>query len=644
MRIQDHWRLPILVLIGMLLIASSLGGAVPHFAESGGIQLVVTAVNIAPYETLIRVEKEIDGVITVFEQMTSEQIAVLNVPAGGTCTVTGGPVPGRITPDPVTVALTQRRGGRTKTAELLYTDPGTIDQEQLLLSREELPLIAGETFTLEARILPENATDQDIYWSSSDENVASVLEGLVTAEGTGSAIITVSTDEGLEATCQVTVRSILSYEPLPVISVFAGDWFTLPSEATASFDDGTSGAVIVVWREATLVDGDQRMVITSPGAYEILGDVTPASPVVSIDVVVEGEPAVVPTHAAFDHTFMSLYVGHQDTLSIATLVPEDAQVDLLRWVNASEEVIELDLAPDHRSAMITGLAPGEGEVRLEGADGTLYDRCLVYVTIDPTVTDPAYIVATSDSSEVPVEQFATKEDVYIRGYGLQPGRYYVKVEDKGSRIPLGTGTYEVSGEPDETILFQLNDIAPFALTMKNNDEYFVSMSRDPRFPSGDDSDGIPLTFKDNFKITSPVPTGQIVVTVNGEPIGEDLFNSYIVGRDVILGREIKSQTVLETQYEDYLNPDYDPVLNPDEKLYTDEVKLLGQVQSDGTVAWLPPAEILKIGGYVLLMDVPEGFASNLDQVNPESEDGELLKEVHITRDGLIVREIVIMSE
>ncbi len=227
---------------------------------------------------------------------------------------------------------------------------------------------------------------------------------------------------------------------------------------------------------------------------------------------------------------------------------------------------------------------------------------------------------------------------------LQPGHYYVKVEDKGSRIPLGTGTHEVTGEPDETILFQLNDIAPFDLTMKNNDEYFVSMSRDPSFPSGDDSDGIPLTFKDNFKITSPVPTGQIVVTVNGGPIGEDLFNSYIVGRDVILGREIKSQTVLETQYEDYLNPDYDPVLNPDEKLYTDEVKLLGQVQSDGTVAWLPPAEILKIGGYVLLMDVPEGFASNLDQVNPESEDGELLKEVHITRDGLIVREIVIMSE
>ncbi len=128
MRVQDHRRLPIVVLIGMLLIVSSLGGAVPHFAESGGIQLVVTAVNIAPYETLIRVEKEIDGVITVFEQMTSEQIAVLNVPAGGTCTVTGGPVPGRITPEPVTVALTQRRGGRTKTAELLYTDPGTIDQ------------------------------------------------------------------------------------------------------------------------------------------------------------------------------------------------------------------------------------------------------------------------------------------------------------------------------------------------------------------------------------------------------------------------------------------------------------------------------------------------------------------------------------
>lgn len=73
-------------------------------------------------------------------------------------------------------------------------------------------------------------------------------------------------------------------------------------------------------------------------------------------------------------------------------------------------------------------------------------------------------------------------------------------------------------------------------------------------------------------------------------------------------------------------------------LYTDEVKLIGHVNPDGTVTWETPKESLKIGGYILLVELPNGYTTNLDSIY---YDGELLKEVHITRNNVVYREIIV---
>ena len=64
--------------------------------------------------------------------------------------------------------------------------------------------------------------------------------------------------------------------------------------------------------------------------------------------------------------------------------------------------------------------------------------------------------------------------------------------------------------------------------------------------------------------------------------------------------------------------------------FVDEVKMYGYVQ-DGEVVWREPRETLKLGGYLLLEVVPNGYITNLNLANPESEEGELLKEVHLWR-------------
>ena len=77
------------------------------------------------------------------------------------------------------------------------------------LNKTSLSLNVGDSENLVATVLPENATDRTITWSSSDEDVAVVENGKVTATGVGEAIILVqSTDGVVKATCNITVKNI----------------------------------------------------------------------------------------------------------------------------------------------------------------------------------------------------------------------------------------------------------------------------------------------------------------------------------------------------------------------------------------------------------------------------------------------------
>ena len=59
---------------------------------------------------------------------------------------------------------------------------------------------------LTATLTPAGATTE-VVWTSSDENVATVVNGNVTAVGVGSATITATAGVGIEATCAVTVTA-----------------------------------------------------------------------------------------------------------------------------------------------------------------------------------------------------------------------------------------------------------------------------------------------------------------------------------------------------------------------------------------------------------------------------------------------------
>ena len=74
------------------------------------------------------------------------------------------------------------------------------------LNKTALSLFTDESETLTATVEPDNATNQNVTWSSDKPEVATVENGKVTAKAAGTATITVTTEDGGKtATCTVTV-------------------------------------------------------------------------------------------------------------------------------------------------------------------------------------------------------------------------------------------------------------------------------------------------------------------------------------------------------------------------------------------------------------------------------------------------------
>lgn len=87
--------------------------------------------------------------------------------------------------------------------------PSVVKVSSVSLNPSSLSLTKkGQTARLSATVSPSNATNKSINWSSSNSNVATVNNGVVTAVGNGSATITATAADGSgkRASCSVTVN------------------------------------------------------------------------------------------------------------------------------------------------------------------------------------------------------------------------------------------------------------------------------------------------------------------------------------------------------------------------------------------------------------------------------------------------------
>lgn len=105
-----------------------------------------------------------------------------------------------------TITVTTNSGKRKAqiTVKVTHVKPTAV-----ALNKKSVTLSKGNTVTLTPKFTPSNTSVKSVTWTSDNKSVATVSsKGVVTAVANGTAIITCTTKNGLEAVCVVTVSVI----------------------------------------------------------------------------------------------------------------------------------------------------------------------------------------------------------------------------------------------------------------------------------------------------------------------------------------------------------------------------------------------------------------------------------------------------
>lgn len=108
------------------------------------------------------------------------------------------------------ITVTTADGNKTSTCNLTVKEP-VVAATGVRLDKEYLVMRLGDQYQLTATVMPDNATDKEVIWTSEHPEIVSVsTSGLLTANARGASLITVKTvDGGWSNECSVSVEMSL---------------------------------------------------------------------------------------------------------------------------------------------------------------------------------------------------------------------------------------------------------------------------------------------------------------------------------------------------------------------------------------------------------------------------------------------------
>lgn len=149
-----------------------------------------------------------------------------------------------------TITVTTEDGGYTATCAVTVTPPAAVTG--VTLNKSAMTLDPGTQETLTATVLPSNAANKNVTWTSSNTSAATVSDGVVTAVAGGSATITVTTEDGgYTATCEVTVPNMV----IKYLDNSNGTWVnSLPAGFYATGGFGPAQLPTINWANGDYIE------------------------------------------------------------------------------------------------------------------------------------------------------------------------------------------------------------------------------------------------------------------------------------------------------------------------------------------------------------------------------------------------------
>lgn len=310
------------------------------------------------------------------------------------------------------------------------------------IDRTEATLERDATLQLTATVMPEDAGDKSVTWSSADSGIARVDgAGLVTAVSVGTTTITATTGDGtgLTASCTVTVtpktvQSITVDEE--ALSLERGETTRLTVIVTPQDADDVS----VTWYSnnsgvATVDDGG-RVTAIEVGTAVITATTNDGSGL-SAKCTVTVTPKEV-DDISLNKEAMEMEIGDIEQLTVV-ISPANADDKTVTWRSADAEVASVN-----SDGVVTARKAGETTITATASNG-LTVECQV------EVTDPNGIYSPNADD---VKVMTQKDKIIVEG--LPAGWYYSVHDMSGRTVYIGSDT-EVPVTGGNVYVVQIKD-------------------------------------------------------------------------------------------------------------------------------------------------------------------------------------------
>lgn len=280
---------------------------------------------------------------------------------------------------PGTATITVKTtNGKKAECKITVTKPVTsIPITSVVLDKQTASLEIGEELTLQATINPSDTTeDSTLHWSSSNEQVASVINGKVVALQEGTSDIKVETRNGKSATCHVVVKR-------PVIEIESVQL----NKTSLTLEEGLEEALVATILPATTTEdktllwssSDETIATVAHGNVKAIKEgvttitVTTSNGKEAIcNVIVTKKPNPIMS-IVLDVSATSLKVG-KDIQLHATITPSDTSDDkTLTWTSSNEDIASVD-----KHGKVVALQEGEVTIYVTTSNG-LQATCKITV-------------------------------------------------------------------------------------------------------------------------------------------------------------------------------------------------------------------------------------------------------------------------
>ena len=262
--------------------------------------------------------------------------------------------------------------------------------ESVVLDPAEAELEVGGTIEITATVSPDNVTNPNLVWQSSDEAVATVSQdGVVTAVGPGSCDITATCGKTV-GTCQVTVQEPIIFAESVVLNPAEAELEvggTIEITATVSPENVTNPELIWQSSDEDVATVNQNGVVTAVGPGSCNITATCGEAVGTCHITVQ-EPVIFAESVVLDPAEAELEIGASLTIT-ATVLPENVTNPELTWMSDDEAVATVS-----QEGVVTAVAPGECKITASCDGVSANCHILVY--------DPADVVISLDCNEVQV--------------------------------------------------------------------------------------------------------------------------------------------------------------------------------------------------------------------------------------------------